>query len=164
MPPALFLSCISDRIDLVVAFLEAMLRQDLLELQRIGGVGRIHHEGAPAQIGKAIDVALHEELVHAAVAARHDHDVLMGDLDHGERIVDRRMRHVGLAGSEPFALRPRALGELKLDLEAAPLEDAGGDAGVQRQRLGVGEGVDPQRHEIGRAGRAGERDRRCSQE
>ena len=64
---------------------------------------------------------------------------------------------MGLAGGKALALRARALGELELDLEAAPLEDAGGNAGLQRQCLGVGESVDPQRHGVGRAGRAANR-------
>ena len=63
----------------------------------------------------------------------------LADLDHGQRVVDRRMRDIELARGEPFALAARVLGEMQLDLQSAPLEDALGDAGVERQRLGVGE-------------------------
>jgi hypothetical protein len=36
-----------------------------------------------------LDVALHEELVHALVAARKHHIVEFGDLDVVDRVVDR---------------------------------------------------------------------------
>ena len=135
----------ADRLDGVVgAFLQAVPQQDLLRLQRIGGVGRIDHQRAAAQVGERLDLRLDEEFVHAAVAAGDDHHVLLGDLDHGERVVDRGMDDVELAGGEPFALALRILGEVQVDLEPALLEDAVGDAGMQRQRLGVREGVDAQ--------------------
>ena len=133
----------ADRLDGVVgAVLEAVLEQDLLGLQRVGGVGRVDHEGAAAQVGEGLDLRLDEELVHAAVAAGDDHHVLLGDLDHGDRIVERGLGDVELAGGEAVALVLRIRRELQLDLQPVPFEDAVGDAGMQRQRLGVGKGVD----------------------
>ena len=71
------------------------MRQDLLRLQRIGGVGRVDHEGPAAHVGERLDLGLDEKLVHAAVAAGHDHHVVLADLDHRQRVVDRGMHHVG---------------------------------------------------------------------
>ena len=131
------------RLDGVVgAFLQAVLQQDFLRLQRVGGVGRIDHQGAAAQVRERLDLRLDVELVHAAVAAGDDHDVLLGDLDHGERVVDGGMDDVELAGGQALALAARVRREMQVDLEAALLEDAVGDAAVQSERLGVREGVD----------------------
>ena len=150
----------ADRFDRVVgAVLEPMHGQDFLRLQRIGGVGRIDHEGATAHVGERFHVRLDEELVHAAVAAGDDHHVVLGHLDHGERVVDRRMHHIELAGGEAIALVAGIVREMELDLEAALFEDALGDAGMQRKGLGLREGIDPQdRRLVGAAGARGERE------
>ena len=87
---------------------------------------------------------LDEELVHAAVAAGRDHHVVLAHLDHGERVVDGRMHDVEFAGGESIALAAGIVREVKLDPEPALLEDALGDPGMQRQGLGVGEGIDAQ--------------------
>jgi len=54
------------------------------------------------------------------------------------------MHHVGLPAGEAIALAARILGELKLDLEPAALENPLGDAGMKRERLGLGKGIDAQ--------------------
>jgi hypothetical protein len=116
---------------------------------------------AAAHVGEGLDLGLHEELVHPAVAAGDDHHVVLADLDHGERVVDRGMHDVEGAGGEPVALAARILGQMQIDLQAAPLENPLGDAGVQRQGLGLRKGVDAQhRRLVRRRGRCGgERER-----
>ena len=153
----------ADRLDRVIgAVLETVLRQDLLRLQRIGGVGRIDHERAAAHVGERLDLALDEELVHPAVATGDDHHVVLADLDHRQRVVDGGMHHIGCPGGEAVALAARILGELQLDLEPAPLENPLGDAGMQRKRLGLGKGIDPQPRRLIRArGCRAEGERAC---
>ena len=54
------------------------------------------------------------------------------------------MHHVGLSTGEAITLAARILGELKLDLEPAALENPLGDTGMKRERLGLGKGIDAQ--------------------
>jgi len=131
-----------------------VLEQELLGLQRIGGVRRIDHDRLAPEVRKGGDVGLNEELVHTAVAARDDHDVFLGDLDHGDRIVERRMRDLEFSGDEPVALALRAFGVLLLDREAVFGEHALGDADIDRQGLGVGKRIDAQLRRL-RAARRG---------
>src|SRR5206468_12990173 len=100
---------------------------------------------APAQIGERTDVSLDEELVHAAVAAGDDKDVLLRRYDHGDGVVHRGMHDVKLAGREPFALLRRVLGKGELQGEVASRENPLRHTGMQRQRLRVGEAVDANR-------------------
>ncbi len=86
-----------------------------------------------------LDVGLHEELVHAAVAAGDDDDVLLRALDHRHGVVDRGLRDLELALREPVALLLRIHGEEDLDLEAVALENALRRRGDHRQRLRAGE-------------------------
>ena len=72
-----------------------MLQQDFLRLQRIGGVGGVDDDGVAADVGETLDVVLHVEFVGAAVAAADDHDIVLGDVDHRHRVVDRRMHDIG---------------------------------------------------------------------
>ena len=86
---------VADRIERVVgAVLETVLQQDFPGLQRIGGVGGIDHDGVAADVGKILDVILDVEFVGAAVAAADDDDVDLGDVDHGDRVVDRRVHDI----------------------------------------------------------------------
>ena len=114
--------------------LQPVLRQDFLRLQRIGGVGGVDHDGVAADVGKILDRVLDVELIGAAVAAGDDHDVDLGDIDHGDRVVDRRMHDIDGAAGEPLALALRALGEFELDLHAAPGEEAAIERHIERQR------------------------------
>ena len=70
-------------------------------------------------VGKILHVSLHVELVGAGIAARDDDDVVLGDVDHGDRVVDRRMHDIDAAVAKPLALALRAFGEFELDLKAA---------------------------------------------
>ena len=138
MAPALFLSveqrvqpkrAVADRIERIVrAGFEPMLQQDFLRLQRIGGVGGVDDDGVAADVGKVLDVVLHVEFVGAAVAAADDHDIVLGDVDHRHRVVDRRMHDIDGAVGERGALAFRALGELQVDVQPVPGEEAVIDA------------------------------------
>ena len=88
------------------------------------------------------------ELVGAAVAAGDDHDVDLGDVDHGDRVVDRRMHDVDGAAGEPLALALRAFGEFELDLQAALGKKAAIDRHIKRQRTRGREGVDVQQDRL----------------
>ena len=120
-----------------------MPEQDLLGLHRIGGVGRVGDQRLAADVGEGVDALADDEFVGAAVAAADDHDVDLGDLDHGERVVDRGLHHLELAVGEAVALRPRAFGELELQLDAVLGEDALLDADEERQRARGRKCVEP---------------------
>ena len=102
-----------------------------------------------ADVGKGLDLGLHIELVGAAVAAADNDDVVLGDVDHGDGIVDGRMRDIDAAVGKAGALAVRALGECDDDIEPASGEKAAIDAGKKRQRAGGAEDVDVQHRRRG---------------
>ena len=59
------------------------------------------------------------------------------------------MHDLVLAGGKALTLRRGALRELEFELEPASLENSLGDAGMQRQRLGIGECIDLKHGRIG---------------
>ena len=134
----------------VLATGEAVLEEDLLRKERIGRVGRIDHQDPAAQVREGAHVGLHEEFVHAAIAASHDHHILLRHLDHRDRVVDRGERDVDGARGEALALPDRILGEGELDREVVAGEDALRDSGMQWQGLRVRERVDAQPLRLGR--------------
>src|SRR5262245_6452907 len=73
------------------------------------------------------------------------------------------MHDVEAAGGKPVALAARILGEMELDLEAAPLEDPLRDAGVQRQGLGLRKGIDAQHRRLVGARGGGDAEREHAQ-
>ena len=78
----------ADRLDLVVALVEAVLAQHLVHQEGERGVGRVDDDGLAAQVGVGLDLGLHDQPVEAVVAAHHDRDVDLRDLGHRHRIVD----------------------------------------------------------------------------
>ena len=159
MAPALFLSvssacqamgAVADRIERVIgAGFEPVLEQDLFRLQGVSGIAGVDGDGVPADVGKIVDVVLHVKLVGAAVAAADDDDRRLGDVDHGDRIVDGRMHDIDAAIGKAGALAVRALGECEHDIQPAPGEKAAIDASEKRQRAGGAEGVDVQHRRRG---------------
>jgi hypothetical protein len=125
------------------------LQQDLLRLQRVGCVGGVNHDGVAADVGEVLDAVLHIEFVGAAVAATNDDDVNFGDVDHGDRIVDRGMGDIDRAVGKPLALALGVLGELQIDAQAALGKKAAVDAGIERQRAGSAEHIDVQQGRFG---------------
>ena len=133
-----------------------MLQQDFLCLQRIGGVGRIDDDGVAADIGKPLDAVLHVEFVGAAVAAADDHDIVLGDVDHRHRVVDRRMHDIGGAARQRGALAFGAFGELQVGVQPMPGEEALLHGHVKRQSAGIGECVDVDESRFGCGSQSGE--------
>ena len=62
-------------------------------------------------------------LVPAVVAAVDDRDVGLGDLGHGDRIVDRTVHDLVAAFGKPVAHLVRGRRDLQIDLDAAPGEN-----------------------------------------
>ena len=144
------MGAVADRIERVIgAGFEPVLQQDLFRLQGVGGIAGIDDDGVAADVGKIVDVALHVKLVGAAIAAADDDDVVLGDVDHRDRVVDRRMRDIDAAVGKPGALAVRALGEFEDDVKPAFGEKAALDAGEERQRAGGAEDVDVQHRRRG---------------
>ena len=133
-----------------------MLQQDFLRLQRIGGVGGVDDDGVAADVDEALDVVLHVEFVGAAVAAADDHDIVLGDVDHRHRVVDRRMHDIGGARRQRGALAFGAFGELQVGIQPVPGEEAVLDGHVKRQSAGIGEGVDVDESGFGCGSQSGE--------
>jgi hypothetical protein len=126
---------VADGIERVIgAVLEPVLEQDFSGLQGVGRIGGIDDDSVAAQIGKILDVILYVKLVGAAVAARHDDDINLGDIDHRHRIIDGRLDDVDRTVGETGALAVRAFGEFKFDIQAAFGEKAAVDRDVKRQR------------------------------
>ena len=103
---------------------------------------RVDHDGVAADVGEILHVVLDVEFVGAAIAAADDHDVDLGVVDHRHRIVDRRMHDVGRAARQRGALAFGAFGELQVDVQSVPGEEALLDRHIERQRAGVRERVD----------------------
>src|SRR6267143_722689 len=136
----------ADRMDPVVgAFLQTVHSQDLFQLQRIGGVRGIDQQRVALQVRVRAYVGLNKELVHAAVAARDDHDVVPSELDHCYRVVHRGLRDLEIAGGKAVALLLRIDGEQHFHLQAMALKDALGCRRHDRQRLGTGKYLHPER-------------------
>src|SRR6266571_4797643 len=143
---------------IILAFEQPGILEDFFRQQRVGGVGRVDDHELAADVRERADLRTHHEFVHAGVPARHDDHVLLRELDHRHRIVHRGIRDLERYTREPIALRLRVRGELQLDLDAALLEHAVGDAQEERRIARGGKGVDP--HERGLLGGGGRGDRR----
>ena len=100
---------------LVVAFVEALLPQHLVELEGVSGVDRIDHHRLALDVGERLDLGLHHQMVEAVVAAEHDRDIDIGLVLEREGIVDRRMRDLVAALGQPVAQFIRIRRELEID-------------------------------------------------
>jgi hypothetical protein len=116
IPAALFLSFViassrwsvpPHRIDDVVALVEAIVLQRLVEEERESRVRRIDDDSLAAQFGQRIDFGLDDNLVEAMIAAGDDDRIRFGNLHHRDRIVGRSLDDLVIAPGEPLALRAR---------------------------------------------------------
>jgi hypothetical protein len=92
---------------------------------------------------------LHEELVHALVAARENDVIELDGLDIVDGVVDRRMHDLEFAGGKTLPLGGRPFREFKVEPQSAPGKNPFGNAGMERQRLGIRERVDSERRLLG---------------
>ena len=118
------LRCAARSLDRVIALVEAVVLEHLVEQQPERGIGRVDHHRLAAQVGVGLDLRLHEDVVEAIVAAGHDDDVALGKLDHRHRIIDAGMRDLILALGDAFAHRVRSRRVDELDRQAVLGEQA----------------------------------------
>ncbi len=91
----------------VVGRLEPVLTQDRVEHERPAGVGDIRRDGGSAQIRKRVDAGLNKEMIEAVVAARNDHRIGLGGLDHGDGLIGGAMDNLVAACGQATALLRR---------------------------------------------------------
>ena len=128
--------------------LKSVLQQDLLRLQRIGGVGGVDDDGVALDVCEVLDAVLHIEFVGAAVAAGDDDDIHFGDVDHGHRVVDRGMGDIDRAVASPWRWRS----EFSVNCRSISIrawQKSAVNAGIERQRAGGTEDIDVQQDRLG---------------
>ena len=146
--------CGASQLERVLARLHAALEQNLLRLERVRRVRRVHEQRLAPHLRCRGDLGHDEELVHAAVAPEDDDDVLAGRLDHGHRVVHRAVRDLKRTLGEAGALGVGVGREREFDRQAVLLENAPTEADEERQVLGTEEGVHAKRRECLRPHRA----------
>ena len=134
----------ANRIDLVVALVEAALAQHLVELERVGGIDRIDQDRPSPDVGERRDLGLNDQMIETVVAAGDDGDIDIGLVFHRERIVDRRMSNLVAAFGKPVAQLLRVRGKPYVDSEAASGKEPFGLRRKDRQVLHAGKNDDGQ--------------------
>ena len=114
----------ADRLDLVVAALDAFDVEHLVEQQRERGVRRVDRHGGAAELFVRLDLRLHEQAVEPLVAAHEDEQVGLVVLDLRHRVVDAAMGDVVAALGEPVAQLVGVRRVDQLDREIALLVEA----------------------------------------
>ena len=131
----------------VVAAFEAVPPEDFVQHERPAGVGDVGDQRAAAQIGDALDVRLHEQMIEAVVAAGDDDGVDLRGLDQRHALIGGAVDDLVAAGGEALALLLGVRRGLEIDGEAAPGEKSPRLRREQRQRLRAG------KHHDGELGR-----------